>query len=144
VADARCDALILTAAGITALRLPELTLADAAAQAARISDADESTVRDILAWPWQTTTGPVLRHPVLRRLLDPADPPRLWWVPTGPLALLPVRLAHRGHSPARQSLLPFTSERLGSIRPPRTLTRWLDRSSPTLPRSFPISTSSAG
>ncbi|BCJ69385.1 CHAT domain-containing protein [Polymorphospora rubra] len=93
VAASRCDALILTASGMTALRLTELTLADATAQAERLPDADNDVLREILAWLWRTTVGPVLGHSALRPLLDAPTPPRLWWVPTGRLALLPLHAA---------------------------------------------------
>ncbi|MEV7231040.1 CHAT domain-containing tetratricopeptide repeat protein [Polymorphospora sp. NPDC051019] len=93
VAASRCDALILTASGMTTLRLTELTLADATAQAERLPDADDDVLREILAWLWRTTVGPILGHRALRPLLDASAPPRLWWVPTGPLALLPLHAA---------------------------------------------------
>lgn len=93
VADSRCDAMIMTVAGVTTVRLPELTLDDARAWAQRLPDADNATLREILAWLWRTTVGPVLRHRALQPLLDAPTPPRLWWVPTGPLALLPLHAA---------------------------------------------------
>ncbi len=96
------DALVLTPAGVTAVPLPGLT-PDAvrdqvatfhdALPFAELSPADPDMTRAaqeplnaVLSWLWHHVTGPVLDH------LGP-PPPRIWWVPTGELAALPLHAA---------------------------------------------------
>lgn len=99
VTDARCDALILTGTGIDALPLPQLTLEDALAQAARFTGAvarrNDYALRSVLAWLWDAVAEPVLLH---LGYSTPADGPpvaRIIWSPTGPLVGLPLHAA--GH-----------------------------------------------
>ncbi|MBH5337267.1 CHAT domain-containing protein [Streptomyces pactum] len=108
----RCDALLLTDEGVRAVPLPELRYAEllrrterflsavraahdpAVAAAGRHSAQGE--VHELLEWLWETVADPVLKALRLtgrqrrdRRL------PRLWWVPTGPLTVLPLHAAQR-------------------------------------------------
>ena len=106
----RCDALILTDDPGTPVRvvpLTDLTEEDAyrqtgrllaARQAAGDSGADtaariaaQAEILDVLAWMWDTLTGPVLA--ALGHTTTPADGqpwPRVWWCPVGILAYLPL------------------------------------------------------
>jgi tetratricopeptide (TPR) repeat protein len=108
----RGDALLLTADGIASLELPLLT-PDALAghiasfhralEMASDADADRAARRaaqaamlDTLGWLWDAAAGPVLQE--LGHRTEPAEGaewPRVWWVPGGPLALLPLHAA--GH-----------------------------------------------
>jgi tetratricopeptide (TPR) repeat protein len=106
----RCDALAVTAAGVELIELPRLT-ADGTARVAdgflklvrrirvvsELSPAErrrlESRLREILAWLWDTIAKPVLDHLGLGRRAG--QWPRLWWCPTGRLALLPLHCAQR-------------------------------------------------
>ncbi|MFJ3492617.1 CHAT domain-containing protein [Streptomyces sp. NPDC086091] len=88
--------------GVRVIPLPELTPGGAHRWAARLREAPARTGRldrddllAVLAWLWDAVAGPVLTA------LDPAPGSRLWWCPTGALALLPLHAAGRyGAGPA--------------------------------------------
>lgn len=106
----RCDALILTKTGVKVVQLPGVTEKLTAhlrefrsaldPQYAPLSDRlrAEESVRDMLHWLWDTIAEPVLTFLDLRGMPRSApDRPRLWWLPTGMLGLLPLHAAqHRG------------------------------------------------
>lgn len=119
LAENRCDALIVTTGGVEALELPQLSQEQADEQVNVFLDAtvtvfDKRTsaqargeavavMGQVLAWLWDTVTEPVLTH--LGHTRPRADTefeswPRVWWVPTGPLALLPIHAAGQ-HTPCR-------------------------------------------
>ncbi|BBH67871.1 CHAT domain-containing protein [Actinoplanes sp. OR16] len=95
-------ALVLTAGGVEAVPLPDLTPSAVRDHVARFhesvpfaelspADADltrfaQQPLRDVLAWLWRTIAEPVLAH------LGEA-PPRIWWITTGELGALPVHAA---------------------------------------------------
>ncbi|UVS79148.1 CHAT domain-containing protein [Actinokineospora sp. UTMC 2448] len=105
VASRGGDALILRPGGdVTVVALPEVTHDEVARRAdaflhavdgmsASASDlaarmAHDGVITGTLGWLWKNVAGPVLgAFDVL--------PERLWWCPTGPLALLPLHAAHR-------------------------------------------------
>lgn len=101
----RCDALILDASGLRLVPLPELDFTEAAARAdafrtdvlaSLVSAPAADRVVDTLGWLWNTITAPVLD--AIGAAAEPqagAPWPRLWWVPTGPLAFLPLHAAGR-------------------------------------------------
>ena len=108
----RSDAILVTSGGITSQRLPGLdkdtvtgqvvsfhqALATMAAPAesplARVRA--QETIRQVLAWLWDNATGPVLYALGHYGQPAPGEPrPRLWWIPGGLLAMLPVHAA--GH-----------------------------------------------
>ena len=108
----RCDALIITTAGVTVLPLPTTAAeiarrADkfqAAVHAAGVSKSmpevvrGEGTARDVAAWLWDNIVGPVIESLQLPQLDDTWDPtlwPRIWWIPTGHLVVIPMQVA--GH-----------------------------------------------
>ncbi len=113
----RSDALLLTDAGIRAVRLPELrhdtlreqvdafysalrVCADRAAEPAARRGA-QAAIHAVLAWLWDSAAEPVLR--ALGHLTTPADQdawPRVWWMPGGLLSLLPVHAAGHHMDPA--------------------------------------------
>jgi hypothetical protein len=49
------------------------------------------SVSSLLAWLWDAVAGPVLD--ALGLAASPGRLPRLWWLPTGPLSLLPLHAA---------------------------------------------------
>ena len=114
VSGLRCDALIVTPAGVRAVPLNSLTAADVqqrvgvveTATASAGADA-EAAVQEVLAWLWDTIAQPVFD--ALGLSGPPADGlpwPRVWWVATGPLSLLPLHAA--GHHGEYQLASPRT------------------------------------
>ena len=113
----RCDALILTddpATPVHVVPLTDLTGEDAYRQTIRLLAARQiardpgvdlavrivaqTEILDVLAWMWDTLTGPVLA--ALGHTTIPADGrpwPRVWWCPVGILAFLPLHAAGHHH-----------------------------------------------
>ncbi|MFE9751418.1 CHAT domain-containing protein [Saccharothrix saharensis] len=103
-ADARGDALLVGAQGDPVpVRLPDLRHGDALTQVEQLGEATAATgswaaslrarrtTGDVLAWLWDTIAGPVVDSLPADRLT------RVWWLPIGPLSLLPLHAAgHRG------------------------------------------------
>ncbi|WP_199042947.1 CHAT domain-containing protein [Glycomyces salinus] len=101
----RCDAIVLTRQIQTSVPLP--FTAEEAVEATnqylralrRYTGPDgrlglEAATRATLEWLWDRVAAPVLEH--LGFGPEPAEPPRVWWCPTGPLTLLPVHAAGSG------------------------------------------------
>ncbi|MGW4051770.1 CHAT domain-containing protein [Streptomyces sp. NPDC004779] len=107
VTDLRSDALIVTAQGIETVHLPELTEGDAARQAELLLGAvrtrDHTVVttgHEVVEWLWDKVVGPVME------VLDARDVERVWWIPTGPLSLLPLHAAgHHREVPRTRTVL---------------------------------------
>ncbi|ADI11198.1 hypothetical protein SBI_08080 [Streptomyces bingchenggensis BCW-1] len=119
VSEISCHALLLrdATAPIEVIDLPDLAQADVTRQMVAFlnvllsrrgqrnssflyREADRHAVHDVLDWLWDRIAGPVLNH------LGPSDTadgllPRVWWCPTGRLALLPLHAA--GHHPRHRS-----------------------------------------
>jgi tetratricopeptide (TPR) repeat protein len=106
----RCDAIIVHNGAIRAVRLPGVTaagLAEVTTTYLRLFDklrrTDElplaqrpspsDTLRDICGWLWDRIVLPVLGELGLPR--RDGEVPRIWWCPTGSLALLPLHAACR-------------------------------------------------
>jgi hypothetical protein len=122
----RCDALLLTRAGVHVVPLPGVTtqrvvqrvetfttaLESAQDLAASLSQLNwaESEFMGVLGWLWDALAGPVLDR---LRTVEPAGIgtgaalTRLWWCPSGPLALLPLHAA--GHHATRFDTEPQTA-----------------------------------
>ncbi len=92
-----CDALILTRDGVDTLPLPALTEAALTEQANRFLAAAytaEGGIDEVLAWLWDAVAEPVLNHLGHTRTPAAGEPwPRIWWIPTGALTVLPVHAA---------------------------------------------------
>jgi len=103
LSEFRCDALILTAAGLTVVPLPEVSLGEVTALAETFRVDLPSAWRPgpaadriaaTLGWLWDAIAAPVLDAAGLTAAPDSAAAwPRVWWVPTGPLAFLPLHAA---------------------------------------------------
>jgi hypothetical protein len=104
----RCDGIVVTADGPPLLvPLPDLRLADAEAWAAELTEAThdagsftgelrrQRVLTELLGRLWDTAVEPVLDAVEHRLRPDDGVLPRVWWMPTGPLALLPLHAA--GH-----------------------------------------------
>ncbi|MGO9293064.1 MAG: CHAT domain-containing protein [Streptosporangiaceae bacterium] len=115
VSVARCDALILTSAGVTITPLPSLTredvqnaaqfFRDRAQQTARSDDRGHLARRELtdkLAWLWDVIGEPVMRdigHAGAPQV--PAEAPRVYWCATGPAVFLPLHAAGHHSEPAQ-------------------------------------------
>jgi TPR repeat protein len=127
ISNRRCDALIITAAGVRLRPLPALT----AKECARWADTLLGTLYKIppsaeaeralhlrrtqvlfatLRGLWDTVCGPVLKDLQDEGDLPPDQPahaeamPRLWWCPTGPLTVLPLHAAGHHAEPEGEHL----------------------------------------
>jgi hypothetical protein len=107
----RCDALVVRAGGVDSLPLPALDAEIVAERAESYLAAvggeqvDERALDECLRWMWDAFAGAVLRH--LGHLAPPAPGrswPRVWWCPTGALALLPLHAAGH-HDRAGESVI---------------------------------------
>lgn len=110
-----CHALLVSSAGVQVVELPGLTREKVVVRANTLlgiltratgsnrlfldRERDRHTVLDILAWLWDTVAEPVLIR--LGFTGPSATPPRIWWCPTGRLAMLPLHAA--GHHPRHRT-----------------------------------------
>ncbi|MGW8366346.1 CHAT domain-containing protein [Streptomyces wedmorensis] len=117
----RCDALVITAEGLEAVALPGLTLPEVLERTVaflgaldRLREADatdfltgpsaEAELHGHLGWLWDRVTGPVLDSLGLG-VPSGGRPPRIWWIPTGPLAFLPLHAAGHHEEGAGRTVL---------------------------------------
>uniref|UniRef100_UPI001F48A3CB CHAT domain-containing protein n=1 Tax=Streptomyces venezuelae TaxID=54571 RepID=UPI001F48A3CB len=108
----RCDALVITAEGLLVVPLPRLTLREVVDRTVAflgalerlqagdggdlmVGPAAEDELDGHLGWLWDGVTGPVLDALGITGPSADGRPPRVWWIPTGPLAFLPLHAA--GH-----------------------------------------------
>ncbi|KAF7534029.1 hypothetical protein G7054_g6561 [Neopestalotiopsis clavispora] len=112
VCGVRCDALIVRRQSIESLRLRDLQYDDLVQKVEDIkairhlhplSSQKKASLSSILEWLWDVAVGPILEY------LGYNDPPggewpRVWWIPTGPLSLLPLHAAGY-HSSSNKSAL---------------------------------------
>jgi CHAT domain len=111
VDEIRCDALLLTAAGVRVVSLPGLSPASVQDHttkflasleqtlAAENGDIDaEARLTAVLGWLWDTVTSPVLDALGITESPGTGEPwPRIWWCPSGVLSFLPLHAAgHHG------------------------------------------------
>ncbi|KAJ5726428.1 TPR Domain containing protein [Penicillium malachiteum] len=87
----RCDALIVDKNELKSLPLPDLKYTDVQVRAADLRNMGTPDVR-LLEWLWDMIAKPILD--ALGLTTAPVDHlPRIWWIPTGPLAQLPIHAA---------------------------------------------------
>ncbi|AXK35767.1 CHAT domain-containing protein [Streptomyces armeniacus] len=143
VSSLRSDALVLTGSGVTALPLPGLG-ADAVTRQSELFQAavhDANAAPDgrrrreaqrelagVLGWLWDAAAEPVLAelgHGGAPRGGSESDAasdaygsawPRVWWVPCGPLSLLPVHAAGRHDEPGAAVLDRVVSSYTPTVR----------------------------
>ncbi|MFJ4091696.1 CHAT domain-containing protein [Kitasatospora sp. NPDC089913] len=130
VADTRSDAVLVDTDRVRALHLPSLRRADAEEHGRRWEEAAyafargrgltrlraENTMREVLAWLWDTVGEPVTAE--VCREVEPW--PRVWWCPTGPLTLLPLHAAGRGADAVLERVVSSYTVTLGHLWLART------------------------
>jgi hypothetical protein len=104
VTEFGCGALLLNRSDADYLPLPDLTAQDALTRANAFLGGlnprpgvgvDAGVLRSVLQWLWTAVTGPVLEHLGCGQptTTDASRWPRLWWIPTGALTVLPLHAA---------------------------------------------------
>ncbi|KAK1773057.1 LOW QUALITY PROTEIN: hypothetical protein QBC45DRAFT_455738 [Copromyces sp. CBS 386.78] len=88
VSNYRCDALIIEEHGLKSVPLPDLKRNDIEARATALVNPDAQ----LLEWLWDTIAKPVLDALGFTQKPDGVGP-RIWWIPTGPLARFPIHAA---------------------------------------------------
>jgi hypothetical protein len=137
VSHLRCDALLVAAGAVRVIPLPDLTIealttwlntlyAAFGAEPANLGEvvAKRQMIAGLLQWLWDAVTGPVLGQLAVND--------RLWWCPTGNLALLPLHAATdprtgksaldhvvSSYTPTLRALLEARSRAAESPRPAR-------------------------
>ncbi|KAK8227678.1 CHAT domain-containing protein [Phyllosticta capitalensis] len=102
-------ALVITPNSIESLPLRELVWDDIQKKIPLVAGDDRLSLRpptkrsgankkmkELLAWLWNSAVKPVLNHLKLLCDVKQSLPPRLWWVTSGPLGLMPLHAAGRG------------------------------------------------
>jgi len=91
----RCDALLIQQHRITSLKLPRLhiTAIKAVASAMRSRSPTKQQMLEWLQWLWNVMAGPILHELGFREAVTTDDWPRICWIPTGPLCMLPIHAA---------------------------------------------------
>jgi hypothetical protein len=107
----RSHALVIRNGTARAVRLPAITLdsvadritpfflavntaLDVSAELPARHEA-EDTITGTLQWLWDGVAEPILDHLAMPTLAPGRRPPRLWWIPAGPMSFLPIHAAGR-------------------------------------------------
>jgi tetratricopeptide (TPR) repeat protein len=91
VSDHRCDALLIEKHELKSIQLPHLSNSGIQTRAAALEEPDLVDTQ-LLEWLWDTIAKPVLD--ALGFTQTPSGCwPRMWWIPTGPLAKFPIHAA---------------------------------------------------
>ncbi|GAA1585073.1 hypothetical protein GCM10009804_46690 [Kribbella hippodromi] len=103
----RSDAIIATTSGVRTLELPGAGASVVAEQVRKLAAAvdpahllspdRQQDVSAVLAWMWDALAEPVADALALQRPAPGAGWQRVWWIPTGALALLPIHAAGYHH-----------------------------------------------
>jgi hypothetical protein len=150
VSSVRSDALIVSADGIQVVSLPEVTpervrasvnkLLTATSEAGLASNERELVqaqhpLDDVLRWLWDALAQPVLDRLGFSDAPQPGLPwPRMWWMPTGLLAFLPIHAA--GYHTSSDDSVPMTvmDRAISSYAPTiRALLRAREQATPSQP-----------
>jgi hypothetical protein len=141
--SSRSDAVVIRAdADPVTVTLPGLRLADVEANVAALLEVfdDElptmamrrrrrEVVSDILGWLWDAAVAPVLAT----LPAESPTPPRVWWLPTGLLGLLPLHAAgHPGQPGALDTTVSSSIPSLRALREARDRPPARNRSSLTV------------
>lgn len=89
----RCDAFIVEARGVSALRLEQVTLDEVKRRGRDLTL--RSRIAATLSWLWISTARPILERLGLGRAVSAKDSPRVFWILPGAASSLPMHAA--GH-----------------------------------------------
>ncbi|MGI5240778.1 CHAT domain-containing protein [Dactylosporangium sp. CA-139066] len=144
--------LLLPGGGIEPVPLPAAPPGAAADAADRVRDAllalqdpgtghagqlrAEAEIGAVLDWLWSAVTGPVLDR--LDRIAPAGGPHRLWWVPAGPLAALPIHAAGDALTRACSSFSPTLAALRGTGPAAPAAPRTLVVAMPQTPGAAPL------
>ncbi|KAK4160264.1 CHAT domain-containing protein [Cladorrhinum sp. PSN259] len=87
----RCDAIIVTSAGIKSFPLDKLSYKDIEDKARTLKLFGVSHL--MLEWLWDVIAGPILEQLGFVTVPAHGDWPRVWWIMTGPLNNFPIHVA---------------------------------------------------
>ncbi|KAF2009745.1 hypothetical protein BU24DRAFT_497306 [Aaosphaeria arxii CBS 175.79] len=103
------SALIVTSDAIQSLPLPELLYADVEKKVPLITGDNRLSLRPpskrpvankqmraLLAWLWEVAVEPVLKHLDLLQSQEKSELPRIWWITSSYLGLMPLHAAGKG------------------------------------------------
>jgi hypothetical protein len=98
VSSIRCDAFIIQEQhDIRVLTLPEVEEEKIRKKARYLSSRGSrvhmSPMLDLLKWLWDAVAGPILDELGFQKTSGPEKLPRICWIPTGPLCVLPIHAA---------------------------------------------------
>ena len=114
VSEYRSDAIILRPEGVLTvpLRVTPRQVAEhtrrlhLALHPGNITDlGQQDAIHDVLGWLWDDVVEPVLEAAGVEAPTSGEALPRMWWIPTGALALLPIHAAGRHTADGGHSLL---------------------------------------
>ncbi|MFD2028427.1 CHAT domain-containing protein [Promicromonospora aerolata] len=114
VSEYRSDAIILRPEGVVTvpLRVTPRQVAEhtrrlhLALHPGNITDLEhQQAIHDVLGWLWDDVVEPVLDAAGVAAPASGEALPRMWWIPTGALALLPIHAAGRHTTESDHSLL---------------------------------------
>jgi hypothetical protein len=122
----RSDGIVVTAdAPPVRVPLPELRIADVVRWVAELTEATtapgvyaaelvrQRVVTELLGWLWDTAVGPLLAA-------LPSGVDRVWWLPIGPLGLLPVHAAGHPDEPGALDVVSSYTPNLRTLARSRT------------------------
>ncbi|KAF5694457.1 hypothetical protein FDENT_1186 [Fusarium denticulatum] len=113
VSMVRSDALLVRSNRIESLHLPNLRHSDivqrvddvkALRHLHQLSTRAKASMSGVLEWLWDVAVGPILDY-LGYKDTPQGEWPRIWWIPTGPLTLLPLHAAGYHSPPSNKSAL---------------------------------------
>ncbi|MDT0269699.1 CHAT domain-containing protein [Streptomyces sp. DSM 44915] len=128
-----CDALLIEGGRVRSVPLPDVAYVDLLGRAGRFVEllgragdpalplveqaAAQRGIVETLGWLWTAVAEPVLT--ALGRTAPPVEgqaPPRVWWIPTGPLSLFPLHAAGLPDTPGASTLDRVVSSYATTVR----------------------------
>ncbi|KAF3929413.1 hypothetical protein ABW19_dt0209750 [Dactylella cylindrospora] len=99
------DAFIVESHQIRSIPLPYLKARDIENKIEMLKGDDEAEAWAVLEWLWDTVAGPILEALNINSPPTENEWPRIWWIPTGQLAQLPLHAAGRHFTGSGETVL---------------------------------------